>query len=80
MSKTAMAMEAVAAREYMRLPARGGDPIFGITRPTYYNMIKAGAIKSACIRRPGCTTGIRLVNVASVRQYVERHIEGGVQL
>jgi hypothetical protein len=61
--------------EWFRLPIRGGDPRFGITRPTYYKLIREGAIKSACIRKPGSLTGIRLVNTESVRRFVERHVE-----
>ena len=65
----------ITSGEWMRLPTRGRDPIFGLTRPWYYSAIKAGAIRSSCLRRPGALTGVRLVNVASVRQYIEQHIE-----
>lgn len=61
--------------EWMRLPARGQDPIFGLSRPFYYLLIGAGKIKTACIRRPGASTGVRLVYVPSVRDYIEKHVE-----
>lgn len=69
--------EAVTSGEWMRLPAKGRDPIFGLTRPWYYQKIKEGAIRSACIRKRGALTGVRLVDVASVRAFIERHIEAG---
>jgi len=69
--------EAVTSGEWMRLPTRGRDPVFGLTRPWYYQKIKEGAIRSACLRQRGALTGVRLVNVASVRAYIEKHIEGG---
>ena len=61
--------------EWMRLQVRGRDPLFGLTRPYYYDLIKKGRIKTVCLREPGKTTGVRLVNVASVREYIERHVE-----
>jgi len=68
--------EAMRVGEWMRLPRRGRDAIFGLTRPWYYQAIKAGVIRSACLRRRGALTGVRLVNVASVREYIEKHTEG----
>lgn len=71
--------EALTSREWMRLPTRGRDPVFGLSRPWYYDAIKRGLIRSSCLRRKGALTGVRLVNVASVRAYIEKHIaEGGV--
>lgn len=69
------AAAAVKSGEWMRLPTKGRDPLFGLTRSHYYNLIASGAIKSSCIRRPGTLTGVRLVNVQSVRDYIERNIE-----
>ena len=68
---------AVTSGEWMRLPTRGRDPVFGLSRPWYYDAIKRGLIRSSCLRRKGALTGVRLVNVASVRQYIEKHIEEG---
>jgi hypothetical protein len=61
--------------EWARLPTRGPDPLFGLSRAFYYQLITAGQIKTACIRRPGASTGVRLVHVPSVRAYIEKHIE-----
>ena len=70
-----VARDAVASNEWMRLPTKGRDPIFGLTRAFYYALIERGAIRSACLRRRGALTGVRLVNVESVRSYIERHVE-----
>jgi hypothetical protein len=64
-------------QDWMRLPSRGRDPIFGLSRAWYYGEIKRGSIRTSCLRREGCLTGVRLVNVASVRRLIEKHIEGG---
>ena len=69
--------DAVTSGEWMRLPTKGRDPVFGLTRPWYYQRIKEGSIRSACLRQKGALTGVRLVNVASVRTYIERHVEEG---
>lgn len=70
---------AVTSGEWMRLPTKGRDPIFGLTRPWYYGAIKRGEIRSSCLRRKNALTGVRLVNVASVREYIVKHIEEGGQ-
>jgi hypothetical protein len=60
---------------WMRLPTTGRCPTTGLTRPHFYLLIGQGEIKSAVLRRPGCTTGVRLVWLPSVMQYIERHVE-----
>ncbi len=70
-----VAHEAVASKEWMRLPSKGRDPIFGLTRAFYYSLIERGEIRSACLRRRGALTGVRLINIESVRNYIERHTE-----
>lgn len=44
----------------------------GFTRAYFYELIKGGHIKSRCLRRPGCATGVRLVWLPSVMNYIER--------
>ena len=73
--KNEHAAAAAESGEWMRIPTKGRDPLFGLTRAYYYLLIKQGAIKSSCIRRPGTLTGVRLVNVQSVRDYIERNVE-----
>ncbi len=43
---------------------------FGIGRSTLYLLIKANAFKHCCIKRRGNITGIRLIEVASLRDYL----------
>jgi hypothetical protein len=60
---------------WIRLPSTGREPTTGLTRPHYYQLINKGAVKSAVLRRPGCTTGVRLVWLPSVLEYIEAHVE-----
>ena len=43
---------------------------FGIKRSTAYELIARGAIRSACVKRKGARTGIRLIDLASVREFL----------
>lgn len=60
---------------WIRIPTRGRCPETGLTRPHYYQLINEGRIKSACLRKPGNLTGVRLVWLPSVLAYIERHVE-----
>lgn len=60
---------------WVRLPKSGHEPHCGLTRAHIYNLIGAGRIKSACIRQPGKLTGVRVVWLASLMEYVERHVD-----
>ena len=60
---------------WIRLPKRGHEENSGLSRPMIYSLIKAGAVKSASIKQPGKLTGCRLVWLASLMDYVERHVE-----
>lgn len=42
----------------------------GMGRTLVYDLMRAGLIQSACIRRPGKAAGVRLVNVASLNAYI----------
>lgn len=44
--------------------------LFGIRRGTAYNLIREGKVRSVTLRRPGRATGVRLISVASVRDYL----------
>jgi hypothetical protein len=44
--------------------------LFGIGRSYCYELIQSGAIRSICLRRRGKRTGVRLIDVASVRDYL----------
>ena len=60
---------------WIRIPTKGRCPETGLTRPHFYQLINAGAIKSACLKKPGNLTGVRLVWLPSVLAYIERHVE-----
>ena len=70
-----MAAGAGTHERWIRLPTRGRCPVTGLSRPHFYALIGQGEIKSACLRRPGCTTGVRLVWLPSVLAYIEAHVE-----
>ena len=74
MTKTTTATD----QEWMRLPSRGYDPRFGLSRSWYYNAIDKGLIKSSVLRNRGCLKGVRLIHVDSVRALIEANMQGGV--
>jgi len=49
--------------------------LFGIKRGLAYLLINEGKIKSVTLRRLGNATGVRLVHVASVREYLNSLLE-----
>ena len=60
---------------WIRIPTRGRCPYTGLTRSYFYELINAGKIKSACLKRPGTVRGARLIWLPSVLAYIEKHIE-----
>ena len=56
--------------EFFRLPTRGGDPHFGLTRPWYYAAEKRGAIKLKRIRERGKLRGITLVPYDEIAAFI----------
>lgn len=84
-----VAVTSVAAPEFMRLPKpRERDPIFGFSR-SYLNTLVLPCkengfrppVRSIVLRRRGAKTGVRLIDLASLRAYlwsnVEPSYEGG---
>lgn len=63
------------SERWIRIPTKGRCPESGLTRPHYYQLIKEGKIKSACLKKPGNVTGVRLVWLPSVLAYIEKHVE-----
>ena len=47
--------------EFYRLPSKGGDPFFGLTRSYYYAAESAGLLRLVRLRKRGKTRGITLV-------------------
>lgn len=46
--------------------------LFGITRATGYQLAKAGRIRTVSLRQSGHVRGVRLVDVGSIRSYLNR--------
>ncbi len=59
---------------WIRLPTKGRCPHTGLTRATFYELINAGAIRSASLKKKGRIKGIRLVWLPSVLGYIDRHV------
>lgn len=47
---------------------------WGIKRGHAYALIKEGKIKSVCLRKPGAKTGVRLVHLQSLRNYLNSQL------
>ena len=58
--------------EFIEIPAM--KPMFAIGRTATFELIKSRRIRSVNLRREGKTKGRRLIEVASVRQYLNRLI------
>lgn len=73
--------------ETIRLPPPGEhDPYFGLTRSALNELIlptprngNKPPVKSFCLRQKGARTGIRLVDFASLRDYIRAHAEGAAK-
>ena len=61
--------------EFGRVP--DVERIYGLKRGVTYALIRAGKLKSVCLRKPGAKTGIRLVHLPSVRSLLTALMEGG---
>lgn len=62
----------IARPDFIRLPSRGPDPIFGLSRSYYYSLEKDGKLQLKRLRKPGNIRGIVLVPVAAVSALIER--------
>ena len=58
--------------EFVRIPDLAR--VFGIKRGLAYALINSGRVKSVVLRRPGAKTGVRLVHLASVRDYLRSQL------
>ena len=71
--------------EFVRLPKPGQlDPYFGLARSALNELILATKrngfrppVRSFCLRQRGAKTGIRLIDFASLREYILAHEEHG---
>lgn len=63
--------------EWARVP-RTGQSLEGLYRSQLFALVKSGAVKSAAIKQPGAgRTGVRLIHLPSLRQWIANHAEGG---
>ncbi|MCE9587253.1 MAG: hypothetical protein K8R57_02940 [Verrucomicrobia bacterium] len=63
--------------EFIEIPSM--KPMFAIGRTATFELIKSKRIRSVNLRREGKSKGRRLIEVASVRQYLARLMnEGGI--
>ena len=46
---------------------------FGIPRSKAYELISGGKIKSACIKKKGARTCVRLIDMQSVRDFLRKN-------
>jgi hypothetical protein len=68
---------------FLRLPRTGErDAVFGLSRSFLNTLILpcrqngyAPLVRSVVIRKPGAHTGVRLVDLESLREYVHAHVE-----
>jgi hypothetical protein len=69
--------------EFMRLPkARHRDPVFGLSRSFINELIlpcpenkHRPPVRSVVLRRRGARTGVRLVDIDSLRSHLYQHVE-----
>lgn len=57
--------------ETFRMPKRGGDPYFNLTRGFYYNLEKRGLIRLIRIRDRGKIRGVVLIPFDAVKQLIK---------
>lgn len=55
--------------EFVRVP--DVQKLLGIKRGILYRWLKQGKIKSVLLREPGNIQGVRLIHLASVREYIQ---------
>ena len=64
-----------ALQKWIRIPSQGKEPNTGLSRAFIYFLIKTGKVKTSCIRQPGKLTGVRLIWLPSLLEYIEKHVE-----
>ena len=82
-----VAVQAPSQAEFVRMPkAKERDPLFGLSRSYINNLVLAcrengyrPPVRSIVLRRPGAKTGVRLVDVVSLRQFLLQHVEPAFQ-
>jgi hypothetical protein len=60
--------------EFFRLPSRGVDPHFGLSRAFYYNLDATGQVLLVRIRNRGSQRGITLVNYEAMSRFLTKAV------
>ena len=58
--------------EFFRLPIRGVDPHFGLSRSYYYDLDKAGQVLLVRLRKRGSQKGVVLVNYEAMCAFLAK--------
>jgi hypothetical protein len=61
--------------EFFRLPSKGGDPYFGLTRSFYYEAEKRGYWRLVRLRDRGKLRGVTLVPFDAVAAFIRQQME-----
>lgn len=64
--------------KWVRLPTKAGERLQGMSRALIYNLISEGVVKSASIKQPGKLTGVRVIWLPSLMNYIEKNVETAV--
>ena len=57
---------------WIRAPRRGHERFTGLSRAMLYRLTALGLIKSRSLREPGHVRGVRLFNLRSILDYIDR--------
>jgi hypothetical protein len=82
-NQVAVAAQVPEQARFLRLPRTGErDAVFGLSRSFLNTLILpcrqngyTPLVRSAVIRKPGARTGVRLVDLESLRDYINAHVE-----
>ncbi|HEY3756231.1 MAG TPA: hypothetical protein VGL42_08785 [Opitutaceae bacterium] len=62
--------------ELFKLPSRGGDPYFGLSRAWYYKTERSGGLQLVRLRRPGSIRGKVMVPYQQVADLIQKAAAG----
>lgn len=57
---------------WVRAPRRGHEHFSGLTRAKLYHLAGLGVIQTRSLREPGRVRGVRLFNLSSILDFIER--------
>lgn len=86
-SPLTVAVQAPLQAEFVRLPKAGErDPLFGLSRSFLNTLVLPcrenryqPPVRSVVLKRARAKTGVRLIEVVSLRQYLLQHVEPAYQ-